>query len=921
MKLLFSPEFQGHVFLGLNEEHTHLMDVMVCDTMGLIGMIELRLGIHEEEQLGYNRTVKYFKAMLEYMKMNPNNALADSFKLSNLGTAEQALRWRDHLMLDKWQPTKGMSGRLDALVGIETFFDSPGLPDRLKTVLEKVKEGKQRFDDLEIELPCDVDMLHPSVTELLKILQNQGASLIIRKHCDLSDNNLSRVAQLLQSKNNEKITLNKDDNSLLIYSFHDEKAANEYLAFKGDELRADLWINNTNKSFDNWLRLMGKPTMGSEMDDSSPQVLQLFVLGIDMIKEPLNVQSMISWLYSPMQPLGTFFGGILAEKIISEGGYRNNGCRQMVADYISGKYTYHDKDEDSILTELEIAKRDEKEKKERKVLIETYLPALNEASYDKNISTIKLKKYLNSLSAWARSRVHFLSEKPGNEGWCNQLSCLAQMCDTFVLLMDSSDIGDFVEIKQVDSWISSLYKGESFIKYNAQRNSRELIDAPAKMASYSKQTIWMNFAGGEPRSLDCSFLYPTELERIKDSITLWDENKEIGYHQTMQKLPFLMTEDQMILVITDYTGGEPTPKHPIMVRLESQVENLKDFIIKPNLLDEKTEKVEIVNNTNTDPLIKFDHADMLRWPDHISPTTISTLVEYPLDYMMERLLNIVNTGPGSIKNVNATKGDVVHAVIESLFAPRDGKPCRANEIEQRINKEFDLQVKQAMEACGAILYLPENRLDAKLLKEQLHRCIDILLEIIRDNQLAVTACEHQVKTNMGLLENDNGWDMKAYIDMTLEDENHHPVVFDFKWTSSKSYHRDLLSANRSTQLELYRAMFSEEMHGFVQRTAYFLMPEGHLYSKEFFKGPHCTQMDPDNNDNIVKQICNSFFYRKRQLDEGSVEVGEGFPLAMLDYYNDTEAEQLFPLSNVDGQLKRNIFSNYTLFKGLKEEQK
>ena len=459
------------------------------------------------------------------------------------------------------------------------------------------------------------------------------------------------------------------------------------------------------------------------------------------------------------------------------------------------------------------------------------------------------------------------------------------------------------------------------MQYNAQRDSRELIDAPAKMAAHSKRTVWMNFAGGDTRHLDCSFLYPTELGKIKDSITLWDENKEIGYHQTMQMLPFLMTEEQMILVVTDYTNGEPSPKHPIMVRLESQVKNLKDFIIKPNLLDEKTERVETVSNRNIESLIRFDHSNLLRWPDHMSPTTINTLVDYPLDYMMERLLNIVNTGPGSIKDVKTTKGLVAHAVIESLFAPREDKPCGADEIVQRINKEFDIQVQKAIEAWGAILYLPENKLDAQLLKEQLHKCLDILLEIIRENRLTVTGCEQFVKADMGLLNNDKGRDMVGYIDMTLEDENHHPVVFDFKWTSSQSYYRDMLTANRSTQLELYRTMLSEEKHDAVQRTAYFLMPEGHLYSKEFFKGPHCTQMESENNDNIVEQLRNSFFYRKKQLDEGFVEVGEAFPVSALDYYNDTEEKNLFPLSKDEtGSVKTNIFSNYRLFKGLKENE-
>lgn len=99
MKILFSPEYSGHVFIGLNEQHPELMDTMVCDTMGLVAMLELRIGIHVDDISGNNRTVLYYKAMSDYMKKNPDNALAGSFKLSFLGTAEQALKWRDNLIL------------------------------------------------------------------------------------------------------------------------------------------------------------------------------------------------------------------------------------------------------------------------------------------------------------------------------------------------------------------------------------------------------------------------------------------------------------------------------------------------------------------------------------------------------------------------------------------------------------------------------------------------------------------------------------------------------------------------------------------------------------------------------------------------------------------------------------------------------
>ncbi len=959
MKVIYSPEFGGHVFLGLDEERDHIMDAMVCDTKGLVSMLELRLGIHQEDHSAHYRTVNYFKALSEYMKENPDNALTASFKLSSLGTAEQALQWRDNLVLDKWQPedTPPISGRVDVLAKTEKFFDCPGLPDRMKKVLMYInKEKDDFFKDIEVELSCDMYLLHPTITDLLKAMKSHGAEISVRTW-DRSDSicnrfstdcisingktvyaddlggriaesqdthqpmkpldgkNLLHISHLLQSEANAKIPLNKQDRSFLIYKFPDEKAANEYFALKGDELDADVWINNANKTLDNWLRMMGKPVMGSSMAEAMPQLLQLFVLGIDMMKEPLNIHSMISWLYSPMQPFGHYFGSILAEAIIEEGGYRNSACQEIVTDYISGKYTYHDKDEESRLSEEEIARLNQKEEKERNVLVKTYLPSFESTGKDK-ISVMKLKVYMNSLSGWARSRVHFLQEKPGNEGWCSQLESLAQMCETFVLLLDYSGVKECISVKQVDSWVSTLYKGESFMQYEPQRGSWELIDSPSKMASHSKRTVWMNFSGGDSRHLDCSFLYPSEKEKMKRHITMWKESEENHYNELMQLMPFLLTDDQLILVVTDYQGGEVSPKHPILVRLESQIENLSDFIVRPNLNEEPSDDVKLVRNNNTLSLIPFDHADLLKWPSYLSPTSLSTLVEYPIDYLMERMLKIVSTGPGSIKDLKTTKGTVAHAVIESLFAPRDGHSCsKAYEIEQRISEEFDMQVARQIDACGAILYLPENRLDAELLKEQLRKCLDVLLSIIRDNRLTVTGCEHPVTKDMNMLKNDKGWDMKGYIDMTLEDENHHPVVFDFKWTSSKIYYRDLLTKNRSTQLELYRAMLGAEKRDSVERTAYFLMPEGHLYSKEHFEGLHCTQLQSENQDNIVEQLRQSFFYRKQQLDGGKVEVGEAFPLSMLDYCNDTEEKNLFPLkANDTGNEETNIFSNYNLFK-------
>ena len=113
-------------------------------------------------------------------------------------------------------------------------------------------------------------------------------------------------------------------------------------------------------------------------------------------------------------------------------------------------------------------------------------------------------------------------------------------------------------------------------------------------------------------------------------------------------------------------------------------------------------------------------------------------------------------------------------------------------------------------------------------------------------------------------------------------------------------------------------MLSSEKRDAVEKVAYFLMPEGHLYSLEESEGLNCTRLQPSNRDNIVQQLKNAFFYRKKQMDSGRIEIGEGFPCSMIDYYNETEAECLFPLNVQDRQQESNMFSNYRLFKGIKE---
>lgn len=167
-------------------------------------------------------------------------------------------------------------------------------------------------------------------------------------------------------------------------------------------------------------------------------------------------------------------------------------------------------------------------------------------------------------------------------------------------------------------------------------------------------------------------------------IRAWDESMQNQYHQFMSLTPLRMTEKQLTLVVCLSRAGEATLKHPLMVRLEQQVSNLDKFIRTPKIDEEKLLDVRVVDREEAAAEIQFDHASKLQWPDHLSPTSITT----------------------------------------------------PKEIAERL-KEYDAVYKELVEAKGAILQLAENKLTEKLLHEQLRSCLDSLLEILKDNEQKV----------------------------------------------------------------------------------------------------------------------------------------------------------------------------------------
>lgn len=920
MKILYSPEYSGAFYLKSPVGEV-MMDTIVVNTLGLLALIEFRLGLKYSEVAAHERMASYYGAMRRYMRAKPDNVFAKSFDLSGPGTAKTVLTWRDELAMAGWDfQGAELSERLAAMIGIEEYFAKENPADvaaRISAATKALERRPALCADWCIVTPMVHTLYRPIEVRLVDAVKSAGAAIEVMPVPAARGANLAKVRDVLEGKVAAPCKLDPEDDSFQIWKFYDEHSACQYLAAKGDGL-ADVRVNTDNKELDNWLALLGKPVSGSSMGNCSPQITQLFILGLSLFGNPLNINSLVEWLNLPTHPLDSYFRGCLARAVAEEGGFRNQRCRRMVLDYIEGAFVYLSETERAMPEDWQnnLRKEDRRERRKKAAL---YLPSFTPE--EATIKVSRICRFVVALASWCRQKINSFY-LPANRQTTEQLAKVAEMCDTLRLLLDINRT-DTIELSLLDSWVSTIYRGQTFTHAVAEAGANMVVDSAAKILSETAATVWLGLDAAEEHQPDCAFLFPTEREGLTagEHLRPWDSATEQDYRMANLLTPVRMTTGRLILVVCEHRCGEPTEKHPLLIRLGQAVENLESVTIQPGFEPEDLEEISKVNKQVATAELHFGYADKLAWPGHLSPTSIGTLVEHPFDYLMERLLNICNDERAQIADVRRIAGNVAHGVIERLFAP-DGSSCDGSwpAIKNHIEADYERVFDEVVEAKGAVFHLSENRLEAKYLRKTLRKNLDALCEILRDNDLRVTGCERLVEHTLGLglpEERDNEGnikdrDMLGFIDMTLEDQAGRPVVIDFKWTSSKSYYSNLILSNRSIQLELYRHLLGVVGGRKVGRVAYFLMPRGRLYSKDGFYGRHCETITPEKDDDIVEQLRNAALYRKSQLDNGIVETGRNS--VELHYCADTDQLNLYPLDlDKNGMKNANRFSKYSLF--------
>lgn len=884
MKIIYSPCYRGNYFLNLQEKRIAL-DVQVLETQGLLSQLALHAGIHQQIPSFPERLTSYHKALLEYDDKNKDNIFHRSIKIDSMSVAKTLLRWRDSLAICGWNKQVVLQGckRLNTLAEIDSYYRDEGfasLMAKLTSQIYLMESGEvvmaQAFKELVIEIPCPLDLLPDYIKPLLKSLRSLGTTI--------------------KEKANDSSSV---PTSITEIHFSQQWQAEAWLTQQVPNA-FDVWINTNNKRLDNWFHMSGSPVCGSEMTGRNPQITQMFLLAIQLFQRPLNVNTLLQYLFLSECPLDNRFCTKLARTIVNEGGFCNEKVQECINTYILKEFKAEDDNTPQKYTQ---------EQREEEYL--TYLPfdlrnddsALPLAEESDTVNVKTLSKFLSSISSYASNRAVKIGAVQPYDARIAQLRNVAEMADALLSQIDTLVEGE-LSFTTLSQWAQSLYEDGDFALYHAQTGSRQLINQPSNMIDKAAKTIWCDFYDDIPNTLSTEFLSNFEVELLKSQgVLLWDKEHESDFSHQMLAQPIYKTTDELTIITCDQQGATKLPQHPLHLQLP--------FVTKTEDGDEfyksiaTKEIVAIDNHREEDNIeIRFDaEKHPVAWRSTESYSALEKLLQNPFDYFMNYTLQFTDVSETEI-NIFLTYGNVAHEIIETLFtADRNGAP-----LSDYVDSHYEDEFNRALLKKGALLLLPEHHLDRERLKYLLQGSARKLATIILENGLTVIQCEQKEEQNLGF---EGGIILQGYIDMLLRDKTGNDVVFDLKYVSKKDKYENILLNNRALQLAIYKDMLlHHENPSASVRTAYFVMPFGILFSTDNFDGENCKHIDLTQVE-LMPQVRNGYAERVKEISEGRIETADNLPISDLEY---SQSGNVYPLDSEGKREPKKVENKYSVYK-------
>ena len=833
MRIVYSPYYSGGYYVDLNKRKESLLGLKVCGSRELLSELELRAGIVSQELSEPEQLIAFHEALSEKIS---GTIFEKSFKKDEVGVSRELMAWCDTLLMEGWTPDTDINtDKMRGLAKIVKGVKSKHISTRWLDLTRHLKSRCILHKDDHIEVH-DKDHIPAVIRMALEELAKQATVSYINNEGEMPE-------------------------SFMLYQFKTRSDAYQWYLSKPEALEnTDVTISSDNRILNNMAMAMGKPVVNSTATNSNPQLLQLFKLGMSLFARPLNVYNLLSYLQIPGNPIGSV-SYKLARVLTEEGGI-NDRWNQVIKEH-------------------DFADETGKDKRAEKL---AFIGMLNKDYESDKILVADIKLYANKLAHWCDQslRNNYIEEERKE-----QLVVLASFCRSLHQILPADG---YISSEALKTHVDGIYRPQSFTHMKARKDSQNTVTSITQLADDANKICWLGCVGGTLPSNPFDFLNASELDMLQQNGIFLPSRSAFYTLQHMQEMEALKHVKQLILVTWDYDGNARQEEHPLVTELKHRYKDSWDSHVSTNALpnlEEKKGKIKVL-----EPQTSYKVSEILK---HIkrekeSYTSIGTLIQHPFDYTMTHLLSLKEPQIGKLPDLDTTKGLVAHLVVEKLFETYGEQ--MADEYQKMDETKIYQLMDEAIRQKGAVLLLPEYKLECQQYKTILKDSVTVLTTIIQNLHLQPVGSE--VEVNVCL---DTIGAFYGNIDMVLKNANGDYVIFDFKWSESKHYSKDL-EENKAIQLELYRKAAMKHYGSNIAGVAYYLFPTMTMYTSDFPESDYIRRIKVKTEAaarNLFEEIKNSYKYRREELDLGFIEDSEMNSIEELKYTKAGSTTPLYPL--------------------------
>ena len=840
--------------------------------------------------------IAYYHACMQG-KVDVSSPFYNSFNTDSAVMSRTILAWRDALVEIGWnaKPYAGKSIKLSLLRDIEPVDMPRGEADYWHLLIQLASAGRILAENINVVVTCSKQEVKPHIAHILDKQQEFGVSV---EYCadktQCASGNLGKIQEAIITQSKDKILLDNNDETFRYISFTNEDDALRYVATEPFDKSA-VYFCSKPKRFDNTLRMLGKPTIGSSMASGSPQVVQLFMLGNGLFEYPLNVHRIIEWLSLPINPIDRGLRRALCNALTKSGGINNAEWNKAMRDYIASK--------------------DEKEQKKFAKQADIFLPIPQ--SDVVNVESVKL--FNDNLRKWATAKLA-MKKVPYDDIVREQIASIESYCTTLIKMLEN--VPAEFSFLDLQLWCKNIAQPSTYTQYDAEVCSHTSIASMGDLHDIANCVVWFPAEDAGVEAYPFENLNDAEYAEVvsQGAIPYKREHHSLMKQAAMQRI--LLNTKSLTIIEAEKCNGEKVARHPLVLQLNERIKGeLKSIAQHKSLSKEYTDIDRQVINQNRNPiLVELGEQVKLkerheRYEDEVkqaeSYSSLSQLIQHPFAYVCERCAKLDDQSMPSAQDLDRTLGNVAHLIIEKVF---DSKPIK--EACDYYKTEYETILEESVNEKGLLLRLPEYAIDLRRLKSKMQEALDKLAETIINNGLTVDACEYEFKqakwTDAG-----NSVSLGSRADMLLSDAEGGKVIFDFKYSRSKSRKTEV-EENRALQLEVYRYMAKQEFGKDTNvRVAYVLLPDVTILTADEFDDIEAIKLKADRAyADVIAEAARAYRFRWEQLKAGKIERVEGSVPGTGEYASQIDEQLLFPLTT-HKQYNKEVYSTDKFDKGYK----